>query len=68
MNITRNRIKELVRETLTEENEYQAFFKKALEKAGKSIPNMSDEEKKRRAFFEKAKEKKEEVKQPAGKK
>ena len=33
MNITRNRIKELVRETLTEENEYQAFFKKALEKA-----------------------------------
>ena len=51
MNITRNRIKELVRETLTEENEYQAFFKKALEKAGKSIPNMSDEEKK--TFFNK---------------
>ena len=51
MNITRNRIKELVRETLVEDNEYQAFFKKALEKAGKSIPNMSDEEKK--AFFNK---------------
>jgi tetratricopeptide (TPR) repeat protein len=31
-------------------------------------PPLSDEEKKRRAFFEKAKEKKEEVKQPAGKK
>jgi len=34
-----------------EETEYQAFFQKALDKAGKSIPSMSDDEKK--AFFNK---------------
>ena len=47
----KQRIKELVREVMKEESEYQAFFKKALEKAGKSIPQMSDDEKK--AFFDK---------------
>jgi hypothetical protein len=36
---------------MIEENEYQDFFKRALEKTGKSIPDMSDEEKK--AFFNK---------------
>jgi hypothetical protein len=36
---------------MVEEAEYQAFFKKALEKAGKSINSMSDDEKK--AFFNK---------------
>ena len=36
---------------MREETEYQKFFKKALEKSGKSIPQMSDEEKK--AFFNK---------------
>jgi hypothetical protein len=36
---------------MSEESEYQAFFQKALEKAGKSIPSMSDDEKK--AFFNK---------------
>ena len=36
---------------MVEENAYQEFFKKALEKTGKSIPDMSDEEKK--AFFNK---------------
>jgi hypothetical protein len=36
---------------MVEENEYQAFFAKALEKAGKGINDMSDEEKK--AFFNK---------------
>lgn len=51
MKITREQLKNIVRETLTEESEYQTFFKKALEKAGKSIPSMSDEEKK--AFFNK---------------
>jgi len=51
MKISRNRLKEIVREVMVEESEYQAFFKKALEKAGKSIPQMSDEEKK--AFFNK---------------
>jgi hypothetical protein len=51
MKISKNRLKEIIRETMIEENEYQEFFKKALEKAGKSIPSMSDEEKK--AFFNK---------------
>ena len=49
--ITKERLKELVKEVLVEETEYQAFFKKALEKAGKSIPSMSDDEKK--SFFDK---------------
>lgn len=44
-------LKELVKNIMSEESEYQAFFKKALEKAGKSIPSMSDDEKK--AFFDK---------------
>ena len=51
MKITREQLKNIVREVLTEESAYQTFFKKALEKAGKSIPQMSDEEKK--AFFNK---------------
>ena len=51
MKISRDRLKEIVREVMVEETEYQAFFKKALEKSGKSIPQMSDEEKK--AFFNK---------------
>jgi hypothetical protein len=49
--ITRQRLKELVKEVMVEETEYQQFFQKALDKAGKSIPSMSDEEKK--AFFNK---------------
>lgn len=51
MKITKEQFKKIVREVLTEENEYQQFFQKALDKAGKSIPSMSDEEKK--AFFDK---------------
>lgn len=51
MKITKERLKELVKEVMTEESEYQAFFQKALDKAGKSIPSMSDEEKK--TFFDK---------------
>ena len=51
MKITREQLKNIVRETLLEESEYQKFFKKALEKAGKSLPSMSDDEKK--AFFNK---------------
>lgn len=43
--------RELVREIIREEEQYQAFFKKALEKAGKSIDKMSDDEKK--TFFNK---------------
>ena len=51
MSITRERLKELVKEVMTEESEYQAFFQKALDKAGKDINAMSDEEKK--SFFNK---------------
>ena len=51
MNITRETIKDTLRTIMAEETEYQTFFKKALEKAGKSIPSMSDEEKKE--FFNK---------------
>jgi hypothetical protein len=36
---------------MTEESEYQAFFQKALDKAGKGINDMNDDEKK--AFFNK---------------
>jgi hypothetical protein len=49
--ITKSRLKELVKEVMVEENEYQAFFKKALAKAGKGINDMTDDEKK--AFFNK---------------
>ena len=49
MKITREALKAIVKETMIEESEYQEFFKRALEKAGKSIPGMSDEEKKK--FF-----------------
>jgi hypothetical protein len=51
MKITKERLKELVKEVMTEESEYQAFFQKALDKAGKGITDMSDDEKK--AFFNK---------------
>jgi len=51
MKISREHFKNIVREVLAEEAEYQEFFKKALEKAGKSITQMSDDEKK--AFFNK---------------
>jgi ParB-like chromosome segregation protein Spo0J len=51
MKITRENLKNIVREAMVEESAYQEFFKKALEKTGKSIPEMSEEEKK--AFFNK---------------
>jgi hypothetical protein len=44
-------IKETIKNIIKEEGDYKTFFKKALEKAGKSIPSMSDEEKK--SFFNK---------------
>ena len=49
--ISKERLKELVKEVMIEEADYQEFFKKALEKAGKSISQMSDDEKKE--FFNK---------------
>ena len=51
MSITKEQLKETLRNIMKEESDYQAFFKAALEKAGKSIPSMSDEEKK--SFFNK---------------
>lgn len=51
MKISKDRLKEIIADVLREESDYQAFFKKALEKTGKSIPQMSDEEKK--DFFNK---------------
>ena len=51
MKITKERLKEIIKDVLREETEYQKFYKKALEKSGKSIPQMSDDEKK--AFFNK---------------
>ena len=45
MKITKSRLKEIIKDVLKEESEYQKFFKKALEKFGKSIPQMSDDEK-----------------------
>ena len=51
MKITKERLKEIIKDVLREETEYQKFFKKAVEKSGKSIPQMSDDEKK--AFFNK---------------
>ena len=51
MKITKERLKEIIRDVLVEESEYKKFFAKALKKSGKSIPQMSDEEKK--AFFNK---------------
>ena len=45
------KLKETIANIVKEESEYQIFFRKALEKAGKSITDMNDEEKK--AFFNK---------------
>lgn len=49
--LKRETLKSIVREVMQEEAEYQKFFQKVLDKAGKSIPSMSDDEKK--AFFNK---------------
>ena len=51
MKITKERLKEIIKDVLREETEYQKFFAKAHKKSGKSIPQMSDDEKK--AFFNK---------------
>ena len=44
-----NQLKELIRQVVKEENDYQEMFKAMLDKTGKSIASMSDTEKK--AFF-----------------
>jgi uncharacterized membrane-anchored protein YhcB (DUF1043 family) len=42
-------LKELIRQVVKEENDYQQLFKHMLDRTGKSIPDMSDDEKKK--FF-----------------
>ena len=42
MSITKDTIKETIKTIMAEEGDYKALFKKALEKAGKDIPSMSD--------------------------
>lgn len=42
-------LKELIRQVVKEESDYQEMFKHMLDKTGKSLPDMSDSEKK--AFF-----------------
>lgn len=49
--LKREALKSIVKEVMQEEAKYQKFFQKVLDKAGKSIPSMSDDEKK--AFFDK---------------
>jgi hypothetical protein len=44
-----NQLKELVRQVVREEQDYQQLFKHILDKSGKSIPSMSDDDKKK--FF-----------------
>lgn len=44
-----NQLKELIKQVVKEENDYQQLFKHMLDKTGKSLPDMSDDEKK--AFF-----------------
>lgn len=44
-----SQLKELVRQVVREENDYQQLFKHMLDKTGKDINSMSDEEKKK--FF-----------------
>jgi len=44
-----SQLKELVRQVVKEENDYQEMFKAMLDKTGKSIASMNDAEKK--AFF-----------------
>jgi uncharacterized membrane-anchored protein YhcB (DUF1043 family) len=44
-----NELKELIRQVVKEESDYQEMFKHMLDKTGKSLPDMSDVEKK--AFF-----------------
>ena len=45
----KSELKELIRQVVKEENDYQQLFKHMLDKSGKSIADMSDEDKKK--FF-----------------
>jgi len=45
-----SQLKELIRQVVKEENDYQQLFKHMLDRTGKSITDMSDDEKKK--FFD----------------
>lgn len=47
--MNKDTIKELIKQVMAEENEYQKLFKTMLDRSGKDINSMSDEEKKK--FF-----------------
>lgn len=47
--MNKDTIKELIKQVIAEENEYQKLFKTMLDRSGKDINSMSDEEKKK--FF-----------------
>jgi hypothetical protein len=47
--MTKNEIKEIIKQVMAEETEYQQLFKTMLDRTGKDINSMSDEEKKK--FF-----------------
>ena len=47
--MTKNEIKEIIKQVLKEEEDYQKLFKTMLSKSGKDINSMSDDEKKK--FF-----------------
>lgn len=51
MKISKGRLREIIKEVIKEESDYQTFFKKSLEKSGKSLGDMTDQEKK--DFFNK---------------
>ncbi len=47
--MNRSELKELIKQVIKEENDYQQLFKHMLDKSGKDINSMSDDEKKK--FF-----------------
>jgi hypothetical protein len=49
MKLAESKLREIIREIIKEEQDYQTLFKNALAKAGKGVNDMSDEEKKK--FF-----------------
>lgn len=49
MKLAQSKLREIIREIIKEEQDYQTLFKNALAKAGKGVNDMSDEEKKK--FF-----------------
>lgn len=49
MKLAESKLRQIIREIIKEEQDYQTLFKNALAKVGKGVNDMSDEEKKK--FF-----------------